>query len=718
MFYNLELLNKPKSRLGIVWLAATIGNRSSFKKLSKSDIGSVDLVKICQQLAAPDEAMALRLSSQLLYGTVKIYDQQLDSLQKAAEAMQLALKRSFLQSTMQTSKTEVLGLKVAAPKDITLGKIKSAGAITLKPNEYWCELGRVLGKDPMEIYHESGFGSSASASDSQRAASAQLGRQRSATPAHGNSSQPTTRKAWQLPGAQYGTAAHSASLGDTPSDQNFGLGALNFDAADIDLGLFDTIDYNTIPGADDTANRQTHGKFDFLADPQFDVGDQNVGHVAGPSDAAEMLMGKEPRARAGSKTGSDLASEVGRNVSRPPSGLDLLDHHADDMFIDRILSGLEAANFDMQVDHMPGTPARLQADAIDGLTTTNGAGEKRKITQLEDHLNDVSLDDELPPPPPPKRPRVKLPKLRVDERIQLTQDEMRASRQDYVQRQTELRERQDATKRKKEIDNWVAGMTSFKLFDTGNAEPWAVVVQVFEDKDQELAAFKASAQAEYRKTGRTVFAEDESESLGPLAMAALLHEMRQRSSSRAGSVQPAGILSEKARGKQRAISPRSAREAPMRMAQAGQHEAGSSASNAPATAPRRGSLSLSDILRGGNVQHQMTFGAGLGDGDNFMFDGGFEQGLGLRSRQGSFADAMPLYDAGGRAGPPPSDSLLCWGTSAAARPFDTTSFVGALVAADGSVARKHYHALKVGADSKMPTDGAEGIQSQDLGIKL
>ncbi|KAK0550277.1 R8 protein [Tilletia horrida] len=138
MFYNLELLNKPKSRLGIVWLAATIGNRSSFKKLSKSDIGSVDLVKICQQLAAPDEAMALRLSSQLLYGTVKIYDQQLDSLQKAAEAMQLALKRSFLQSTMQTSKTEVLGLKVAAPKDITLGKIKSAGAITLKPNEYWC----------------------------------------------------------------------------------------------------------------------------------------------------------------------------------------------------------------------------------------------------------------------------------------------------------------------------------------------------------------------------------------------------------------------------------------------------------------------------------------------------------------------------------------------------------------------------------------------------
>ncbi|KAK0550276.1 hypothetical protein OC845_002713 [Tilletia horrida] len=347
---------------------------------------------------------------------------------------------------------------------------------------------------------------------------------------------------------------------------------------------------------------------------------------------------------------------------------------------------------------MPGTPARLQADAIDGLTTTNGAGEKRKITQLEDHLNDVSLDDELPPPPPPKRPRVKLPKLQVDERIQLTQDEMRASRQDYVQRQTELRERQDATKRKKEIDNWVAGMTSFKLFDTGNAEPWAVVVQVFEDKDQELAAFKASAQAEYRKTGRPVFAEDESESLGPLAMAALLHEMRQRSSSRAGSVQPAGILSEKARGKQRAISPRSALEAPMRMAQAGQHEAGSSASNAPATAPRRGSLSLSDILRGGNVQHQMSFGAGLGDGDNFMFDGGFEQGLGLRSRQGSFADAMPLYDAGGRAGPPPSDSLSSVGV-----PRQQLGHLTPL------------HSL---VPWSQPMDGAEGIQSQDLGIKL
>jgi meiotic recombination protein REC8 len=57
-------------------LAATLGAKSTVRKLSKRDIAACDITKTCDSVKDPSEPMALRLSSQLLYGVVRIYVQQ------------------------------------------------------------------------------------------------------------------------------------------------------------------------------------------------------------------------------------------------------------------------------------------------------------------------------------------------------------------------------------------------------------------------------------------------------------------------------------------------------------------------------------------------------------------------------------------------------------------------------------------------------------------
>nr|CAG8459003.1 4325_t:CDS:10 [Entrophospora candida] len=72
MFYSKEILTKKKCGFGIIWLAATLGSRSHLRKLSRKEINSVNLVKAC----SPPEPLALRLSSNLLYGITRLYQQQ------------------------------------------------------------------------------------------------------------------------------------------------------------------------------------------------------------------------------------------------------------------------------------------------------------------------------------------------------------------------------------------------------------------------------------------------------------------------------------------------------------------------------------------------------------------------------------------------------------------------------------------------------------------
>jgi hypothetical protein len=52
-------------------LAATLGARSSFKKLAKRDVMGADIAQLCDLIAEPAEPLALRLSSNLMVGVAR-----------------------------------------------------------------------------------------------------------------------------------------------------------------------------------------------------------------------------------------------------------------------------------------------------------------------------------------------------------------------------------------------------------------------------------------------------------------------------------------------------------------------------------------------------------------------------------------------------------------------------------------------------------------------
>lgn len=86
MFYSPDIL-KRKEGFSVIWysllfrsydfrLAATIGAKSSLRKLQKRDILSVDVPLACTFLSSGDEPLALRLSSNLMYGVTRVFSQQ------------------------------------------------------------------------------------------------------------------------------------------------------------------------------------------------------------------------------------------------------------------------------------------------------------------------------------------------------------------------------------------------------------------------------------------------------------------------------------------------------------------------------------------------------------------------------------------------------------------------------------------------------------------
>jgi hypothetical protein len=93
MFFSPELLSRRDSGFGLLWygrlipalqlevqssdsvvayrLAATIGSKSVFKKLPKRSVMVADIAQLCDLIAEPTEPLALRLSSNLMYGAVR-----------------------------------------------------------------------------------------------------------------------------------------------------------------------------------------------------------------------------------------------------------------------------------------------------------------------------------------------------------------------------------------------------------------------------------------------------------------------------------------------------------------------------------------------------------------------------------------------------------------------------------------------------------------------
>ncbi|OCL03975.1 hypothetical protein AOQ84DRAFT_346838 [Glonium stellatum] len=96
MFYSHEVLTSRKYGVATVWLIATLGSKSTLKKINRKAILDVNVPKACQTIQAPDAPMALRLQSNLLYGVSRVYLQQcgyvLADAQNAHNAMRTMMK--------------------------------------------------------------------------------------------------------------------------------------------------------------------------------------------------------------------------------------------------------------------------------------------------------------------------------------------------------------------------------------------------------------------------------------------------------------------------------------------------------------------------------------------------------------------------------------------------------------------------------------------------
>ncbi|TPX61385.1 hypothetical protein SpCBS45565_g07292 [Spizellomyces sp. 'palustris'] len=96
MFYSQDILtSKRRSGLAVVWLAATLGPKHSFKKLSKREVNGVNLVKACDFLTDPPEPMALRLTSNLMVGVTRVYSQQYTFFHTEVKQVFMKLKRAW-----------------------------------------------------------------------------------------------------------------------------------------------------------------------------------------------------------------------------------------------------------------------------------------------------------------------------------------------------------------------------------------------------------------------------------------------------------------------------------------------------------------------------------------------------------------------------------------------------------------------------------------------
>ncbi|KAI8591597.1 Rec8 like protein-domain-containing protein [Geranomyces variabilis] len=87
MFYSKDILtSKRRDGFAVIWLAATLGAKHSFKKasnadlppihLSKREVNQVNVVNACEELTSPKEPMALRLTSSLMVGVTRVYSEQ------------------------------------------------------------------------------------------------------------------------------------------------------------------------------------------------------------------------------------------------------------------------------------------------------------------------------------------------------------------------------------------------------------------------------------------------------------------------------------------------------------------------------------------------------------------------------------------------------------------------------------------------------------------
>ncbi|PIL31935.1 hypothetical protein GSI_06639 [Ganoderma sinense ZZ0214-1] len=132
MFFSQDLLERRDSGYGLLWgqrsqpalwrLAATLGAKSSFKKLPKRSVLTADISQLCGLIAEPPEPLALRLSSNLMIGVARVYKVKQEIFLADVTTCFNSLKKAVQDvSTLSAAATDLqMGQPSLRPETLTL----------------------------------------------------------------------------------------------------------------------------------------------------------------------------------------------------------------------------------------------------------------------------------------------------------------------------------------------------------------------------------------------------------------------------------------------------------------------------------------------------------------------------------------------------------------------------------------------------------------------
>ncbi|KAI8802095.1 Rec8 like protein-domain-containing protein [Cladochytrium replicatum] len=121
MFFSQDLqLKRGDQSLSIFWLAGTLGLRSYGKKLTKSQLLAVNIVKACKSIVAPKTPHALRLSACLLVGATKIFSEQCTFCHAEVQQVLNQLRRANTDLTMPSASARFEQITLAIVEDLDL----------------------------------------------------------------------------------------------------------------------------------------------------------------------------------------------------------------------------------------------------------------------------------------------------------------------------------------------------------------------------------------------------------------------------------------------------------------------------------------------------------------------------------------------------------------------------------------------------------------------
>lgn len=105
-------MESSDSGVSTAWLMATIGSRTTYRRVSKKDVNTVKIPQTCMLLTRPENL--LRVCSSLMYGIALIYHQQVRHCLDHVSAIQQRLQKPIMVSS----------LLIASPESLTIGKNK------------------------------------------------------------------------------------------------------------------------------------------------------------------------------------------------------------------------------------------------------------------------------------------------------------------------------------------------------------------------------------------------------------------------------------------------------------------------------------------------------------------------------------------------------------------------------------------------------------------